>query len=94
MTRVCSLVLCLFALTGCATSDLVTLDGEYRIFKEGGTALVGNFRLASLKADALNEAVAVCAKYNEKVVILNEVSVPVSIGVFARYELSFKCASS
>jgi hypothetical protein len=92
MRHIFSVLLFLLTLTGCATSDLVALDGEYRILKEGGTALAGNFRLASLKADALNEAVEVCAKYNKKVVILNEVSVPVSIGVFARYELSFKCS--
>lgn len=81
----------LVTLTGCATSNLVVLDNEYRILKAGGTMLTGNFRLASLKADALNEAVEVCASQNAKVDILNETSIPVSVGVFARYELTFKC---
>ncbi len=77
--------------TGCATSDVVKINDEYRILKEGGTMLVGNFRLARLKADALNEANDICKKQAKKLVIVNELSVPVSVGVFARYEIAFKC---
>ena len=50
MRRVCSIVLCLFAFTGCATSDLVALDGEYRIFKEGGTCLSWEFQTSITKS--------------------------------------------
>jgi ATP:corrinoid adenosyltransferase len=91
MSYVVISIFVLFA-TGCATSDVVKINDEYRILKEGGTMLSGNFRLASLKADALSEANDICNKEGKEVVILDEVSVPVQIGVFARYELTFKCS--
>ena len=84
----CCLVLMLL---GCATSDIIKMNGEYRILKEGGTMLTGNFRLAGLKADALNEGNDICEKQGKSIEIIDEVSVPVQIGVFARYELTFKC---
>jgi hypothetical protein len=85
-------VFCLLVtLSGCATSDLVKINDEYRILKEGGTMLLGTFRLATLKADALNEASDLCRKSDQDVRIIEELSQPVDIGVFARYELTFRC---
>ena len=92
--RMSFMIISIFVLftTGCATSDVVKINDEYRILKQGGTMLGGNFRLASLKADALNEANDICKKQGKQLVIIDEISVPVSIGVFARYELAFKCS--
>ncbi|QHJ12467.1 hypothetical protein FX988_02724 [Paraglaciecola mesophila] len=91
MKSMCSQAIILISLFGCATSDIARVNDEYRILKEGGSMLTGTFRLASLKADALNESNDICIKQNKKVEILDEISVPVSLGVFARYELSFRC---
>jgi len=81
----------LVLLTGCATSDIVQVNDEYRILKEGGSMLFGEFRLLGLKADGLKEANETCLSQKKSVSVIEEVSVPVSIGVFARYELTFKC---
>lgn len=90
--KIVSLVIFILITTGCASSDMVRMGDSYTILKEGGTPALGQeFRLSRLKAKALVEAQSKCSEYNSNVMILKEAETEMSIGVFARYELKFKC---
>ncbi|MGC6511887.1 MAG: hypothetical protein ACON4J_03895 [Parvibaculales bacterium] len=81
-----------FSLGACATSETLKVNDNYTIFKEGGTILLGKYRLSQLKPEALKEAMQLCAKQGKEINIVREDAIPMSIGVFAQYHLTFNCS--
>lgn len=80
------------SILGCATSQTVKIGDEYLVLKEGGTPVLGQtFHLSDLKAQGLREANETCEKQEKMMEVVKEDQVPMSIGIFARYELRFKC---
>lgn len=82
----------ILAITGCASSDIVKVGDTFRIFKEGGTPVLGQeYRLSRLKAEALKESQIKCDDSDSNAVIVEEIETEMTLGVFARYELTFRC---
>lgn len=79
------------ALSACASSEILKVNGNYIIFQEGGTLLSGKYRLSQIKPEALKEAMQLCSKQGKQMAIVKEDAIPMSIGVFAQYHLTFKC---
>lgn len=83
--------LSLFTLAACASSETLQVNGNYTIFKEGGSILLGKYRLSQLKPEALKEAMQLCSEQGKQMAIVKEDAIPMSIGVFAQYHLTFRC---
>lgn len=83
--------LCALAISGCATSETLKVNDNYTIFKEGGSILLGKYRLSQLKPDALKEAMQLCRGQAKQMKIVKEDAIPMSLGVFAQYHLTFRC---
>lgn len=83
--------LSLFTLAACASSETLQVNGNYTIFKEGGSILLGKYRLSQLKPEALKEAMQLCGEQGKQMAIVKEDAIPMSIGVFAQYHLTFRC---
>ena len=79
------------ALSACASSEILKVNGNYIIFQEGGSLLSGKYRLSQIKPEALKEAMQLCREQGKQMAIIKEDAIPMSIGVFAQYHLTFKC---
>ncbi len=85
-------IVAILFVTACASSDIVKIGDTFKVFKEGGTPVLGQeYRLSRLKAEALKEAQEKCSENNASLVIQDEIETEMTIGVFARYELTFRC---
>ena len=85
------IALSLLILGACASSETLQVNGDYTIFKEGGSMLLGKYRLSQLKPEALKEAMKLCSEQGKQMAIVKEDAIPMSIGVFAQYHLTFRC---
>lgn len=81
----------LLTFSACARSETLKVNDNYTIFKEGGTILLGKYRLSQLKPEALKEAMQLCSKQGKEINIVKEDAIPMSVGVFAQYHLTFNC---
>lgn len=79
------------ALSACASSEILKVNGNYIIFQEGGSLLSGKYRLSQIKPEALKEAMRLCSEQGKQMAIIKEDAIPMSIGVFGQYHLTFKC---